>query len=133
MLGSMYLTFSNGSAWSTFLMLQTDLLQSHQVIRQLTAPFIYCSVGALRQNTHFIVLYVKEQICQLICVNQDILRNTSNVPNPVSLAFLVIYAYICSCTLRQHPIRKQTPIWIKSNSISEHKTPLKKYFIDILN
>lgn len=42
------ITFSNGSARCSFFMFQTDLLQRHQVVCQLTAPFKYCGVGSLK-------------------------------------------------------------------------------------
>lgn len=46
-------TFPDGSAWGSLLVLQPDLLQRHQVVRQLTASFEYCGVGSLNaaQNT----------------------------------------------------------------------------------
>ena len=40
-------TFSDGGARRSLLVLQPDLLQRHQVVRQFTASFKYCGVGSL--------------------------------------------------------------------------------------
>lgn len=45
------ITLSDGGAWRSFFMFQTDLLQCHQVARQLAATLKYCSVGALKSST----------------------------------------------------------------------------------
>lgn len=42
-----WITFSDRSAWRSLLVLKPDLLQRHQVVRQLTASFKYCGVGTL--------------------------------------------------------------------------------------
>lgn len=41
------ITLSDGGAWCSLLVLQTDLLQRHQVVCQLTAAFKYRCVGSL--------------------------------------------------------------------------------------
>lgn len=43
-------TFSDSCAWCPLLMLQSDLLQCHQVVRQLTPPLEDCSVRALEDR-----------------------------------------------------------------------------------
>lgn len=40
-------TLSDSCAWSPLLVLQSDLLQCHKVVRQLAPPFVDCSVRAL--------------------------------------------------------------------------------------
>lgn len=43
-------TFSDSCARRPLLMLQSDLLQRHEVVRQLTPPLEYCSVRALEDK-----------------------------------------------------------------------------------
>lgn len=43
-------TFSDSCAWRPLLMLQSDLLQRHEVVRQLTPPLEDCSVCALEDR-----------------------------------------------------------------------------------
>lgn len=44
-------TLSDGSARRPLLMLQPDLLQGHEVLRQLAAPFEDCGIGTLGTRT----------------------------------------------------------------------------------
>lgn len=43
-------TFSDGCAWRPLLVLQSDLLQRHKVVRQLTPPLEDRSVRALEER-----------------------------------------------------------------------------------
>lgn len=45
-------TFSDGSARSSFFVLQSDLLQCNQVVGQFAATFVHCGVRPLRQSEH---------------------------------------------------------------------------------
>lgn len=49
---NLYDTFSDGSAWSSFFVLQSDLLQRNQVVGQLAATFVHRGVRPLRQSEH---------------------------------------------------------------------------------
>ncbi len=88
------ITFSDGSAWCSLFVLQSDLLQRHQVVRQLTAPFKYCGVGSLNatRNARSILLNKHEYFlhCQtqfqifLTSPSLSSLMYVSNLPKPIS-------------------------------------------------
>lgn len=64
-------TFSDSCAWRSLLMLQSDLLQRHKVVRQLTPPLEDCSVRALedRRRRKQVWKLKQQSCCQEVKVN----------------------------------------------------------------
>lgn len=85
------LTFSDGCARGSFLMLQPDLLQRHQVVCQFTASFKHCGVSSLKA-THSINGNIAKLQCEvhvetwsfLTSPSLSSLMYVSNFPKPIS-------------------------------------------------